>query len=144
MAAAMLATALSTPVYAADTEDEAILELIRLTGGDELGKQMAAVLLQQLKPAFPQVPEQLWTEFARELTSGELTTFIIPIYKKHFSLEELNGLIAFYATPLGKKVISEMPAIMQESMAVGSEWGRGKAAEILQRLHEKGFEPIGT
>ncbi|GEM_PF-6776164 len=38
-----------------------------------------------------------------------------PVLKKHFSEEEIIDLIKFYQTPLGKKTIEEMPAIMNES-----------------------------
>jgi hypothetical protein len=38
-----------------------------------------------------------------------------PVLKKHFSEEEILDLIKFYQTPLGKKTIEEMPAIMNES-----------------------------
>ncbi len=49
---------------------------------------------------------------------------ILPIYSKHFTLEELEQLIAFNRTPLGQKVIAEMPMVMKESMSAGQEWGR--------------------
>lgn len=38
-----------------------------------------------------------------------------PVLKKHFSEEEILDLIKFYQTPLGKKTIEQMPAIMNES-----------------------------
>ena len=38
-------------------------------------------------------------------------------YRKHFSLDELRQISAFYATPVGKKMISIAPEFMQEAMA---------------------------
>lgn len=32
------------------------------------------------------------------------------------------------------------PAIMQESMEVGGAWGQRKAAEIVERLRQHGYE----
>ena len=39
-------------------------------------------------------------------------------YRKHFSLDELRQITAFYATPVGKKVISIAPELMQDAMAM--------------------------
>ena len=39
-------------------------------------------------------------------------------YRKHFSLNELRQITAFYATPVGKKVISIAPELMQDAMAM--------------------------
>jgi len=39
-----------------------------------------------------------------------------PVLKKHFSEEEILELIRFYETPLGKKTITEVPAIASESI----------------------------
>jgi len=57
----------------------------------------------------------------------------IPIYDKHLTHEEIRGLIAFYQTPLGAKLIAKMPAIAQDSMAVGMKWG----GEIAQKAMAK-------
>lgn len=39
-------------------------------------------------------------------------------YRKHFSQDELRQISAFYATPVGKKVISIAPELMQDAMAM--------------------------
>ncbi len=39
-------------------------------------------------------------------------------YRKHFSLDELRQISAFYATPVGKKMISIAPELMQDAMAM--------------------------
>lgn len=44
-----------------------------------------------------------------------------PSLKKHFSEEEIVELTNFYYTPLGKKTITEMPAIMQENAQLLSQ-----------------------
>lgn len=38
-----------------------------------------------------------------------------PVLKKHFSEEEIVELTTFYNSPLGKKTVTEMPAVTQES-----------------------------
>ena len=48
-------------------------------------------------------------------------------------------MIEFYQTPLGKKLVSTLPQIMQESMQVGQSWGKEVGDKIYNSLKEKGY-----
>jgi hypothetical protein len=147
-AAAIAACALLLPgasgAEISKEKEAAIREIVRVTGGASLGAQVSGALMQQLRPAFPQVPEDVWNELTQALDPDEMVELVVPIYDRHFSLEEVKGLLDFYGTPLGRKLVSEMPAIAAESMAVGGEWGKQKVQEIIERLAAKGFQPLGT
>mgnify|MGYP005607049363 FL=1 len=41
---------------------------------------------------------------------------MVKLYTNGFSEAELNQLIAFYKSPLGQKVLKQMPALFSESM----------------------------
>jgi hypothetical protein len=43
-------------------------------------------------------------------------------------------MIRFYSTDLGKKTIRVMPALMQESMAAGQQWGQALGPQIEERV----------
>jgi uncharacterized protein len=47
---------------------------------------------------------------------------VIPLYDKHYTHNEIQTLIRFYETPLGKKVTALRPQISQEGMVVAEEW----------------------
>lgn len=64
---------------------------------------------------------------------------IIPIYDKYYTADEINKLIEFYQKPLGKKLISVMPQIMQESMQTGQAWGEEVGKKVYKNLTEKGY-----
>lgn len=119
-------------------------ELIRITGSANVSQQMVEAMSAQLKPAFPTVPNELWEEFFAAFDSEEFVELSIPIFLKHYSRDDLAGLVEFYRTPLGQRVVKATPAIMQESFAVGSAWGQQKAAEIIEKLRAKGYEPVGV
>jgi hypothetical protein len=51
----------------------------------------------------------------KEVSKGMLDD-MIPIYDKHFTHDEIKGLQAFYATPLGKKLLDKTPELSQEIM----------------------------
>ena len=120
-------------------KEQAIRKLMEMIGAADLGVQVHQQLLSQIRPAFPQVPESLWAEFAESLDPAELTGLTIPIYDRHFTMDELQALIDFYTTPVGQQVVKKLPLVAHESNAIGQQWGETKALEIAQRLAEQGY-----
>jgi hypothetical protein len=116
-----------------------IRELLRATGAGNLAAQVMNQTIASFKKSMPDVSEKFWEGLRAEVKTEELEQKIIPIYAKHFDEVELQGLIEFYSSPLGRKVVSELPAVVQESFVVGQEWGREIAARVLARLKEKGY-----
>ena len=55
---------------------------------------------------------------------ADLNTQIIDVWGNNFTVEDLKGLRAFYATPLGKKLIATLPAVTQQGMSAGQAWGQ--------------------
>lgn len=53
---------------------------------------------------------------------GGLMDRVVPLYDKHYTKGEIQKLIQFYETPLGKKVSALRPQIAKESMVVAEEW----------------------
>jgi hypothetical protein len=39
---------------------------------------------------------------------------MIPSYQKHFTKGDLAAMNAFYSSPVGQKVLEELPAVIQE------------------------------
>ena len=46
----------------------------------------------------------------------EVLDAMIPVYQKHLTKANVDALVAFYSSPTGKKVLKELPVIMQEAM----------------------------
>jgi hypothetical protein len=110
-----------------------VQKLLNLTGVANLGIQAMDQMLQNLKGSMPQVPEKAWTEFRKEVNTDGLLSTIATIYDKHLTHAEVKELIKFYESPVGKKMISVMPAITAESMQAGNKWGN----ELAQRANQK-------
>jgi hypothetical protein len=126
---------------AASLKEVKIRQLLQLTGAAQLGTQMMDQMMASFKASMPEVPAEFWSEFRREVKPGDLENLIVPIYSKHLSDLDLDGLIAFYSSPLGQKLSREMPSILQESVVVGQAWGRGLAQKAADRLQQKGYKP---
>jgi hypothetical protein len=74
---------------------------------------------------------------------GGLISQMVPIYAKYFTREDVQALTAFYQSEAGRKSISVMPALFQESMMLGQRWTEGMMlslrAEVEKRLREEGI-----
>ena len=46
----------------------------------------------------------------------EMMQAMVPVYQKHFTKRDVDDLIAFYSSPVGQKMLKEMPGIMAEAM----------------------------
>ena len=52
--------------------------------------------------------------FQRKFDADAVNGQLVGIYDKHFTDEELKGLLEFFGSPLGQKVATEMPKINRE------------------------------
>ena len=111
-----------------------IRKLLKITGSGELGTQVMAQMIGNMKKAMPQVPEKFWGDFMKEVHTDELIDLIVPVYDRNLSQGDITELIKFYESPTGKKFVSVLPKITQESMGVGETWGRNLAMKVMVKL----------
>jgi uncharacterized protein len=114
-----------------------IRRLLDVTGSAALGQQIIAQMMETFKQSSPDVPESFWDEVTKEFDSATMIDLIVPVYEKHLTHEDIKGLIAFYESPLGRKVTSVLPVIAQESMQVGQQWGMDVAQRVQQKLEAR-------
>jgi hypothetical protein len=65
------------------------------------------------------------------------TTQLVAIYDKHFSDDEIKGLLQFYGSPLGQKFVAEMPKINAETQAASRAFSTRIAKDVLQDLRKQ-------
>ena len=110
---------------------------------DGISKQAKVGAEQGFKSKVPNATPAQMAEvdkFAESLFKNmpvdEMVDAMVPIYQKHLTKEDLDGILAFYASPVGQKLQREQPAMMQEGMQVGAEIGRRRLGAILQQMDE--------
>ena len=64
---------------------------------------------------------------------GSLVDLLVPIYKNHFTEQDLKEAIELYKTPIGKKISEKTPIIAQETMQASMQWGM-ELAEKMQKF----------
>jgi uncharacterized protein len=81
--------------------------------------------------------DQVFNELFTSLPLDQMVDAIVPIYQKHLTKTDLNAIMAFYASPAGQKILTEMPAIMSESMQAGGDIGRRTFEKRSKEFEEK-------
>lgn len=121
----------------AKTRDELAKKLVMLSVAPGMAEQMISNMVELQKSGTSGLPDEFFEAFKKRAAGDELVKLIIPIYAKHFDVETLKGLIAFYEGPIGQKFVKKQTDITTESMKAGQEWGQKVAMEIIQELQAK-------
>jgi uncharacterized protein len=109
-------------------------------------KAILPLLMKQLGPVIaqgrPEVERDLESLMPLMLElvnkrSAELVDATAVVYVRHFTVDEMRQLTAFYREPIGQKLLEKLPAITQESMGVGQKFGQVVAAELQARIVEE-------
>lgn len=116
-------------------------ELLRVTGAGELGVRMVYQMIDMQRQTLPNVPDEFWQDFVANVEPDDLNRLVVPVYARHFTVDEMESMIEFYRTPVGQKLVSKLPAITAESMAVGRRWGMELGIQIARKLKENGLVP---
>ena len=121
------------------SKTENIKLLLEMTGSGKLGVQVVENTVANFRKSLPDVPEDFWDNILKEVNPDALVKLIIPIYDKFYTEEDLKKVIEFYQSPVGQKMISTMPQLMQESMKAGEIWGQEIGQKVYDDLKKKGY-----
>ena len=88
------------------------------------------------------MPEAARTEMRKAFTEWfdeqirwtEMKPKLIRIYAQDFSEEELKALLSIYQQPLGMKVMTKLPAVMQDGAQAGQEYFMSKRESLDQKI----------
>ncbi len=118
--------------------------------GSHMWPQMAKMLRLSIERSMPaedprrellnrfldKVGEKLQEQFSTDFM--EIT---IPIYDKHLTHGEIRGLLEFYESPLGRKMVEISPKLMEDSMNAGQQWAQQNSQKVVkQALRETAEE----
>jgi hypothetical protein len=97
-------------------------------------------IVQDLKRRSPNMPDDVAALIGNELLQEMKTTIpavneiYVRVYAGRFTLAELKEIEAFYLSPVGRKMVSEMPKIVQEMQPLSRPLAERAALEALQRV----------
>ena len=76
-------------------------------------------------------------EYQKQFNPDEVTSQFATVYNKHFTDDEIRGLLQFYGSPLGQRYASEMPKITAEIQAANRGVSTRLAKDVLQELRRQ-------
>jgi hypothetical protein len=75
--------------------------------------------------------------YHKRFDADQMTQQLVGIYDKHFTEDEIKGLLQFYGSPLGQKVAAEMPKIGRETQAAVRAASTKAAREALAEVKQQ-------
>ena len=121
-----------------------IRKLMDLTGANSLGEQLMSAGMEQFRasvldsqpdnPRAKQFVDAFEAGFQKHFDAKSLNETEIPIYDKFLTAEDLKGLLEYYSSPLGRRMLKILPEIAQESQAVGFSLGQKAAQQTMEDL----------
>ena len=127
-------------------KEAAIRHLMDLTQTSKLGDNIQSYITNQvrtglgraLKPdSLPKFMDEFNQKFVSAAPASSVTDAMVPIYASAFSTEDIQGLIQFYESPLGQRVVKNLPAVDQQSQAAGVRIEQTAALAILRGMSEE-------
>ncbi len=117
-------------------------KMFEASGTEQTFETAITQMMGMFKQQMPDVDASLWDDMEKEFLKtsiNDLVEMLAPVYIKYMTQEDLDEMIRFYQSPVGKKFAKNTPLIMQESMQVGEQWGQQIGVKMEQRLKEKGY-----
>jgi uncharacterized protein len=124
-------------------KDAAIRHLMDITEVSNMGQNIQNYIKEQVQDVASRAVgagkvqkfmDTFSTQFDASSSPGAVTDAMVTIYAKNFSLEDIQGLIQFYETPLGKRVVKTLPEVSQQSQRMGVEMEQNAAITVLRGM----------
>lgn len=137
------APATAAPAKVEPEKEKAILHLMQITGASKDGDNMTMMLSAQVKNAVSRSMtgdrlQKFVDDFNSKLTAkspaNEVTNAEVAIYAQNFSMEDLQGMIQFYESPLGQRVMKALPEVLQQTQRQGATIERTAALDTLKQM----------
>jgi hypothetical protein len=100
--------------------------------------------LDAQKKAQPDIPEVFWDEFIKHVTANmdEFVTILVGVHDRHYTKDEIDQMVAFFETPLGRMMAEKQAAVSVETVAAAERWGMKMGMQVMMDLTERGlFKP---
>lgn len=130
---ALMCLAFSVPALAQAADEPAskddVILYLRTMHSHDMFQRIMEVQVQNMQQLFRDqmlkengsVPPEFDAHFKRAMDDllknmpvDEITQAMIPAYQQHFTRSDIEAMNAFYSSPVGQKVLQQLPAVMQE------------------------------
>lgn len=116
--------------------------MFEVSGTEDSYKGAITQMFNMFKQQYPEVDAAIWTDYKAEFMKtslDDLVKMMTPVYNTYLTEKDLQEIIKFYKSPIGKKLGKSTPMITQESMKLGQQWGMKISEEFKKKMTEKGY-----
>jgi len=121
-------------------------ELVAATGATTVFTPLIAGVVEQSKLLFLQqdpglakdlneIATQMRTDLAPRFS--ELTNEVAMLYATNFTEDELKTILAFYQSPVGKKLLLRQPQVVDNSMKFAQTWANKLSDEVTAKMRDE-------
>jgi uncharacterized protein len=125
-------------VVAQGASDESIRQYLKLSGQEASAIENMNGLVVMMRSLSKDVPEDQWQELTR---SDNVVAFVIPVYRRYFSEQEMQDLIAFHSTPTGSKLGALAATIQSETAELGAKQAQAAISNYWVQKRQSTVEP---
>ena len=121
-------------------------ELITITGATTLFNPLIAGVVEQAKlfylqqnPALGKDLNEIAEKMRKDLQPrfAEVSNEISKLYATHFTEQELKEIVAFYKSPIGKKMLVQQPIVIDASMNFAQTWANKLSEQVTAQMREE-------
>jgi len=121
-------------------------ELVSATGATAVFNPLIAGVVEQAKLLFLQqdpglakdlneIANQMRTDLAPRFS--ELTNEVATLYATNFTEDELKAILAFYQSPVGKRLLQRQPQVIDTSVKFAQNWANKLSDEVTAKMREE-------
>jgi len=124
-------------------KEAAIRHLMDITQTAKMGDNVSSYFEGRVRSIIsealgPDRTTKFMETFSQKLTAGAPPSAVldamVPIYAKAFSMEEIQGLVTFYESPLGQRIVKVMPQVEEDSQNAALKIGNDATLAALQSM----------
>jgi hypothetical protein len=96
----------------------------------QMNSKYGTGLTPDQQAALQKLMEKYMAQAMNTYNVDEMIADVIPIYQRHFTREDVEGLIEFYSKPAGQHLLALTPVIMKEYMPVVMKHSQESTAKL--------------
>ncbi len=126
-------------------EDAAIRHLMDVTETSKLGDNINSFLTDRIRTIMshnlsadklPKFMDSFSQKLSAASPSSAVTDAMVPIYARVFTMDDIQQITKFYETPVGQKMVKQMPVINQEAQNTGVQIEQNAAMSVLDGMQD--------
>jgi len=126
-------------------KEAAIRHLLDITGESKEGENLATGWTTRVHDGMsraippdqlPKFMETFTAKFSASAPPSAVTDAMVTVYARHFSMEDIQGITKFYESPLGQRMVKEMPDVSKESQTAGVQMDQKVVMQVLWGMED--------